>query len=93
MQVFKEWSSSEKNSLVIPGYCVAGTLGNKLLSGVKKVKIDNKDYEVKMSVQNMSFSAHADSKGIIQLIKHLQPKNVMFVHGEAQKMKSLAKII
>lgn len=46
-----------------------------------------------MNVQNMSFSAHADSKGIIQLIKHLQPKNVMFVHGEAQKMKTLGKII
>ena len=56
-------------------------------------QIDNKDYEVLMNVQNMSFSAHADSKGIIQLIKHLQPKNVMFVHGEAQKMKTLGKII
>ena len=65
MQVFKEWSPYEKNSLVIPGYCVAGTLGNKLLSGAKRVRIDNKDYDVRMSVQNMSFSAHADSKGII----------------------------
>lgn len=65
MQVFKEWCGNEKNSLVIPGYCVAGTLGNKLLSGVKNVKIDNKDYEVKMQVMNMSFSAHADSRGII----------------------------
>jgi integrator complex subunit 11 len=41
----------------------------------------------------MSFSAHADAKGIIQLIKHLQPKNVMFVHGEGSKMKILAKLI
>ena len=39
MQVFKEWCSGEKNSLIIPGYCVAGTLGNKLLSGAKKVKV------------------------------------------------------
>jgi len=30
----------------------------------------------------MSFSAHADAKGILQLIKHVQPKNVMLVHGE-----------
>jgi integrator complex subunit 11 len=41
----------------------------------------------------MSFSAHADSKGIISLIKHLSPKNVMFVHGEALKMKTLGKLI
>ena len=33
----------------------------------------------------MSFSAHADAKGIIQMIKHVQPKNVMLVHGEKVK--------
>lgn len=44
--------------------------------------IDKKDFEVNMKVKNMSFSAHADAKGIIQMIKHLQPKNVMLVHGE-----------
>lgn len=65
MQVFKEWCGNDKNSLVIPGYCVAGTLGNKLLSGVKHVRIDNKEYDVKMQIMNMSFSAHADTRGII----------------------------
>jgi integrator complex subunit 11 len=33
MAIFKEWCENEKNTLIIPGYCVAGTLGNKLLSG------------------------------------------------------------
>lgn len=42
-----------------------------------------------MQVMNMSFSAHADSRGILQLINHLQPKNTMFVHGEAIRMKTL----
>jgi Cft2 family RNA processing exonuclease len=37
----------------------------------------------------MSFSAHADAKGIMQLIDHLKPENVMFVHGENQKMEIL----
>jgi integrator complex subunit 11 len=27
MTVFKEWCSEPKNTLIIPGYCVAGTLG------------------------------------------------------------------
>ena len=35
-QVFKEWCHEKKNTLIIPGYCVAGTLGNKLLTGVKR---------------------------------------------------------
>ena len=33
MQIFKEWCTDPKNTLIIPGYCVAGTLGNKLLQG------------------------------------------------------------
>ena len=42
-----------------------------------------------MSVQYMSFSAHADAKGIMQLIRQCGPKNVMLVHGEAEKMTFL----
>lgn len=30
--VFKEWCNDPKNTLIIPGYCIPGTLGNKLLS-------------------------------------------------------------
>ena len=45
--------------------------------------------EVKLSVQYMSFSAHADAKGIMQLISQCEPKNVMLVHGEAEKMDFL----
>lgn len=42
---------------------MSGTLGNKLLRGIKNVTINKKMYDVKMTVKNMSFSAHADSKG------------------------------
>lgn len=37
----------------------------------------------------MSFSAHADAKGIMQLIKMCEPANVMLVHGENLKMEFL----
>lgn len=45
--------------------------------------------DVKLSVQYMSFSAHADAKGIMQLISQCEPRNVMLVHGEAAKMDFL----
>ncbi len=35
-----------------------------------------------MQVHYMSFSAHADAKGITQLIRQCQPSNVVLVHGE-----------
>ena len=41
--------------LIMPGYCVAGTVGHKVLSGAKKIEIDKKLVSVKLSVQYMSF--------------------------------------
>lgn len=86
LNTFKEWSGNPKNAVIIPGYCMPGTVGNKILSGEKKILIDDKHVDVKIQVYNMSFSAHADSKGIMELLAHLEPKNVVLVHGEKQKM-------
>lgn len=90
LQIFKQWASNEKNMLIMPGYCVAGTVGHKVLSGQKKIEMENKKVvDVKLAVQYMSFSAHADAKGIMQLIRMGEPKNVVLVHGEATKMAFL----
>jgi integrator complex subunit 11 len=80
--------------VIMPGFCVQGTVGHKILNGAKRVEFENKQIvEVKMSVEYMSFSAHADAKGIMQLIQHCEPRNVMLVHGEAEKMEFLKQKI
>ncbi|XP_011205190.1 integrator complex subunit 11 [Bactrocera neohumeralis] len=90
LQIFKKWAPNENNMVIMPGYCVQGTVGNKILGGAKKVEFENRQVvEVKMSVEYLSFSAHADAKGIMQLIQNCEPKNVMLVHGEAEKMQFL----
>lgn len=90
LAIFKKWASDEKNMVIIPGYCVAGTVGHKVLSGQKKIEMDRKSViDVRMQVEYMSFSAHADAKGIMQLIRMAEPRNVMLVHGENEKMKFL----
>ena len=48
LQTFKEWAGNEKNAVIIPGYCMPGTVGNKILSGEKKILIDEKMVHVKM---------------------------------------------
>lgn len=68
--------------IIIPGYCVANTVGSKLLLGQRRFLFDGKEIEAKMQVHYMSFSAHADAKGITQLIRQCQPSNVVLVHGE-----------
>lgn len=42
LQVLKEWCANPKNTIIIPGYCVPGTFGNKLLNGIRKFNIDMK---------------------------------------------------
>ncbi|XP_046839429.1 integrator complex subunit 11-like isoform X2 [Xenia sp. Carnegie-2017] len=90
LQLFKKWAPDERNMIVIPGYCVVGTVGHKVLAGQKKIELDKKTtIDVKLSVQQMSFSAHADAKGIMQLIRQAEPRHVVLVHGESQKMDFL----
>lgn len=40
--MFKRLAEEEKNMVIIPGYCVQGTVGNRILSGQKEVEIDFK---------------------------------------------------
>lgn len=90
LQIFKKWAPNENNMVIMPGFCVQGTVGHKILNGAKKVEFENRQIvEVKMAVEYMSFSAHADAKGIMQLIQYCEPRNVMLVHGEALKMDFL----
>ncbi|XP_017302556.1 integrator complex subunit 11 [Diaphorina citri] len=92
--IFKKWAPVENNMLIMPGFCVQGTIGHKVLSGVKKLEFENKQIiDVKMAIEYMSFSAHADAKGIMQLIQYCEPKNVLLVHGEASKMVFLKEKI
>jgi metallo-beta-lactamase family protein len=78
---------NDKNStILIVGYCTPESLGGKLRTGTKKVKIFGEEYKVKINVEVLDeYSGHA---GQDELIKFLQPakhdklKRVFLVHGE-----------
>lgn len=101
LDLFKKWCSDPGNLLIIPGYCVAGTVGAKVLAGHKSIEVQEVrvrgtsmisstvNLAVNMQVKNLSFSAHVDAKGILQLISQCRPRNVVLVHGEAAKMAHL----
>ncbi|KAI9288513.1 beta-lactamase-like protein [Umbelopsis sp. AD052] len=87
LEVFKKWAPDPNNMVIMPGYCVAGTVGAKVLQGQKVIDVDPfTKIQVNLQVRNLSFSAHADAKGIMQLIRQCEPKNVVLVHGEKEKM-------
>ena len=91
LNIFKEIAPDRRNCVIIPGYCSVGTVGYKLLKGEKHIEIDSTKVEVKCEVHYMSFSAHADAKGLLQLIKNVEPKNVMLVHGDAAIMEQFKR--
>lgn len=39
LRVFTKWCSDEKNLIIMPGFCVANTVGAKVISGMKKIEI------------------------------------------------------
>eukprot|EP01063_Lacrimia_lanifica_P022029 TRINITY_DN29739_c0_g1_i1.p1 TRINITY_DN29739_c0_g1~~TRINITY_DN29739_c0_g1_i1.p1 ORF type:complete len:754 (+),score=224.15 TRINITY_DN29739_c0_g1_i1:77-2263(+) len=95
LRAFKAWCTGEDNTVIIPGFCVEGTIGHTILTSENPVlTIDGRTYDVKCNVTNMSFSAHADGRGILRLIQTLSPEAVVLVHGDYDKaMKPLkAKI-
>lgn len=64
LQLFRKWAPDPNNMVIMPGYCVAGTVGYRILNGAKRIEFENKQFvDVKLQVRYMSFSAHADAKG------------------------------
>jgi integrator complex subunit 11 len=58
-----------------------------VLAGEEKIELDERTtIDVRLKIKHLSFSAHADAMGILQLIRQCQPENIMLVHGEAGKM-------
>ena len=88
LSVFQKWCSDKKNLIVLPGYCLPKTVGGKLLAGDTEVSICGKVHEVKMQVSNISFSAHADSKGIVtvEILSSRCSLTFPFLHYRLQKV-------
>lgn len=93
LEVFRQLAEDPRNNVLIPGYCVKGTIGNEVLSGAKTIRLDGQEISVNIEVSRMSFSAHADNKGIVALIEQVDPESVVFVHGEKQRMEKLAHFL
>lgn len=90
LEVFRAWAPDPRNLIILPGYCVSGTVGAKLMAAAaptssaagpnsnpslqaplsrrpkRLVEIDKRGtaVDVQCQVAYLSFSAHADAKGI-----------------------------
>jgi metallo-beta-lactamase family protein len=80
-------------TLFIVGYQATGTLGRKLYSGEKRVKIFDETINIKANLVSVgSFSAHGDQHKLIDWLKSAQSltKHVYCMHGEEEAAAGLA---
>jgi cleavage and polyadenylation specificity factor subunit 3 len=90
--LFEKWCSCAQNGVVFTGYCVESTLAREILSGRKEIRrADGIDVPIKMSVHNISFSAHADFVQTRDFIKTVDPTQVILVHGESHEADRMKK--
>ena len=74
----------ENGCVLLTGYQVEDTPGDKLLK-TGYFESEEERFKLKMEVEKYDFSAHADRKGLLELIKSINPKKVVCVHGEKTK--------
>lgn len=97
LQAFRCWAGDSRNMVLFPTHCIRGTLGHRLLMGAKEVSVSAPSGSVQSkvtlnvacNVRQLSFSAHADAKGILSLLRTVHPTAVVLVHGERHKMAYL----
>ncbi len=76
-------AKDERNTLIIVGYQAEGTIGRTLLEGERKVMLGEEEIEVKMRVEQVRVSGHADRNELVRFIKSIRGlKSVFLVHGE-----------
>lgn len=83
-------------TVIFVGYQAEGTLGEKIQTGERIVKIFNEEIAVNAEVRYLdAFSGHADQNGLLNWIEHMEkkPKNIFVVHGEDEAQNVLRSMI
>ncbi len=85
-----------ESSVILVGYQAEGSLGRRLVEGVKRVKIMGEEVGVRAKIHNLDgFSAHADQEDLVRWLSQLKepPANIFIVHGEPEQSAAFAAVI
>lgn len=80
------------NTILFVGYQAQGTLGSKIVSGEKKVKIFGEEISVNAQIEYIEgYSGHADQEWLLNFVYSFitKPKHIFLVHGELEGQKVL----
>lgn len=72
---------SENSSLLITGFQVEGSRGDRLLK-TGEIVIEDAVYKPSLRIERINLSAHVDRPRLLNFIKALSPRTVFCMHGE-----------
>jgi metallo-beta-lactamase family protein len=85
---------SDKNTVMMVGYCAEHTLGKRIIEKRPEVRIFGQMHKLRAEVEVMnSFSAHADEAGILDFVGKMDRdrlKRLFLVHGAPQRQDLMA---
>ena len=101
LEYFKRMAPEPDNGLIFVSYQVAGTMGQRVQSGMGSAQLYGNDGKIEIiniatSIHTVQgFSGHSDRRQLINYVKRLRPspRNVYVVHGEESKCTNLARSI
>lgn len=91
-ELLERWAPDPKNSLIVTGYSVEGTMAKNILNGPSEIpSMSSPDVKIprRMSIEELSFAAHVDFKQNSEFIDLVGAKSIILVHGEITNMGRL----
>ncbi len=88
MFYLEKLGENPKNTLIFVGYQAEGTLGRRILEGQREITLGGKELKLKMRIERVKISGHADFSELLQFIRGVKGlKRVFLMHGEKSDLK------
>ncbi len=82
--------NNPKNTLIFVGYQAENTPGRRILDGERKLKVGENELELKLRVERVKISGHADYNELQQFVKSIKGlKRIYLMHGEKSDLKDV----
>lgn len=93
--LFERWCSDARNTVILSGYSVEGTLASDISKETLSQTIvslkTHRNIPLRMKVHTMSFSAHVDYAQNAHFVRTLEPENIVLVHGAVDQMRAFRR--
>lgn len=91
-ELLEKWAPDSRNSVILTGYSVEGTLAKTLITEPDFIpSINNPDVTIprRLNIEEISFAAHVDYVQNAEFIELVSPRSIILVHGESNPMGRL----